>query len=325
MYVNPVTVEESPSKDLNQSSAFNRDSLTSPTITSSLQNGEAPQKVGPEVKGLTKAPTNQEIKYKRPPPRPPSLSSAGGMGLLFSSPPSLHALSSSAGKKKEEGRGGGEREERKSVSTSPHPSRPPVPLQSRTAPPLPPAPLRRTSSRKSTTRDVGEGREREKGQNPAKETVREGAGERGHDKAENKSGMLLLGEAVEQENSDQQDEVVKKGREDEKKENEIKEDDKQKASSQCQPLVKKPSRPVPPPRRKPCVPESPVCPNQAGGGLANQSAAVRVPPPSPARRPDVSLYSPQGSAVIGTDPDSCSTSSAEEEGEPSQEQEQSHK
>nr|XP_046268321.1 ras and Rab interactor 3 [Scatophagus argus] len=332
LYVNPVTVEESPNKDLNQPSSSKLDMITNQNTTSSLENGEAPQKVSPEVKGLTKATYNQEIKYKRPPPRPPSLSSGSGMGLLFSSPPSPHTSSSvnTAANRKEEGRGGvGEREERKSMSTSPPPSRPPVPLQSRAAPPLPPAPLCRTSSRKSTDRDVGEGREREKGQTPAKRSERERGGERGEDKTGSNSG--LLGEAADQENSSQlQEEEVKKDREETVKENEKqekeikmdKEDIKQKPSSQCPPLVKKPSRPVPPPRRKPCSPDSAVCPNQAGG--VSQSAGVRVPPQSPARRPDVSLYSPQGGAVIGTDPDSCSTSSTEEEGELNQEQEQNH-
>ncbi|XP_078031006.1 ras and Rab interactor 3 isoform X2 [Epinephelus lanceolatus] len=335
LYVNPVPVEESPNKDLNPSSISKLDNITNQNITSSLQNGEAPQKISTEVKGQTKTTTNQEIKYKRPPPRPPSLGS--GMGLLFSSPPLLHSSSSvpPAAERKEEGKGGvGEREERKSVSTSLTPSRPPVPLQSRAAPPLPPAPLRRTSSRKSTDREVGEGTEREKGQNPAKKTEREGGGEggeRGEEKTGSKSGQL--GEGGEQENSSQhQEEEVKKDKEktekeDEKEEKEMKtdkEEDKPKSSSPCPPSVKKPSRPVPPPRRKPCSPDAPVCPNQAGGGLANQSAGMRVPPPSPARRPDVSLYSPQGGAVLGTDPDSCSTSSTEEEGELNQEQEQNH-
>lgn len=334
LYVNPVTVEESP-KDLNHSSISKLDIITNQNVTSSLQNGEAPQKVSPEVKGQSKTTLNQEIKYKRPPPRPPSLGSGSGMGLLFSSPPSLHTSSSvtPAAERKEEGRGGvGEREERKSMSTSPPPSRPPVPLQSRAAPPLPPAPLRRTPSRKSSDQEVGEGREREKGQNPAKRTEREGGGERGLEKAGRKSG--LLGEGGEQENicHHQEEEVKKDGekreKEDEKEEKEMKMDkkeDKQKSSTQCPPLVKKPSRPVPPPRRKPCSPDAPVPPNQAGGGSANQSPGVRAPPPSPARRPDVSLYSPQGGAALGTDPDSCSTSSTEEEGEPNQEQEQNHK
>ncbi|XP_010742085.2 ras and Rab interactor 3 [Larimichthys crocea] len=335
LYVNPITVEESPDKVLNHSSTSKPDIIPNQNISSSLQNGEAPQKVNPEVKGPAKITSNQEIKYKRPPPRPPSLASGSGMGLLFSSASSHHTSSSvsPAAERKEEGRGGvGEREERKSMSTSPPPSRPPVPLQSRAAPPLPPAPLRRTSSRKSTDRDAGEGREREKGQNPAKRVE---GGERGEEKTVSKSG--LLSEGVEQENNSQHpEEEVKKDtekreKEDEKQEKEMvtdKEDDKQKSSSQCPSLVKKPTRPVPPPRRKPCTPETPVCPNQAGGGSTNQSvgagAGMRVPPPSPARRPDVSLYSPQGGAVLGTDPDSCSTSSTEEEGEGNQEQEQNH-
>lgn len=330
LYVNPVTVEESPNKDLNQSSKVSKlDLIPDQNITSSLQNGEAQQKNNPDVKGHTKTKPNQEIKYKRPPPRPPSLSSGSGMGLLFSSSPSpLTSSVTQAAEKKEEGRGG-VGEERK--STSPPPSRPPVPLQGRAAPPLPPAPLRRTSSRKSTDREVGETREREKGQNPPKNTEREGGGERDEEKPGSKSG--LLGEGVVQENiSQHQEEEVKKDgekkeKQDEKQEKEVKidkEDNKQKSSSQCPPLVKKPSRPVPPPRRKPCAPDIPGCPNQAGAGLANQTAGMRVPPPSPMRRPDVSLYSPQGGAVLGTDPDSCSASSTEEEGEANQEQEQNH-
>ncbi|XP_070699048.1 ras and Rab interactor 3 [Pempheris klunzingeri] len=325
LYVNPVTVEESPSKDLNHSSVSKLDIVTNQNATSSLQNGEAPQRVSQEVKGQPSITPNQEIKYKRPPPRPPSLSSGTGMGLLFSSPSSLHTSSSinPAAERKEEGRGGvGEKEERKSMSTSPPASKRPVALQNRAAPPLPPAPLSRTSSRKSTDRDMGEGREREKGQNPAKKTVTEGGGER----AEEKTGSS---EGVEHEDSGQhQEEKVKRDgekgeREEEKQQKETKidkDDDKQK--SQCPPQVKRPSRPVPPPRRKPVSPHTSVCPNQAAGGLA--TAGMRMPPPSPVRRPDVSLYSPQGGAVLGTDPDSCSTSSTEEEGEPNQEQDQNH-
>lgn len=332
LYVNPVTVEESPNKDLNHSSVSKLDIVTNQNISSSLQNGEVPQKISTEVKGQTKPMPKQEIKYKRPPPRPPSLGS--GMGLLFSSPPSPHTSSSvtPAAERKEEGKGGaGEKEERKSVSTSLTPSRPPVPPQGRAAPPLPPAPLRRTSSRKSTDREVGEGTEREKGQNPANKTERERGGERGGEKTGSKSGQL--GEGAERDNSSpHQEEEVKKDREkkekeDEKEEKEVKndkEEDKPKPSSHCPPGVKKPSRPVPPPRRKPSSPEAPVCPNQPGGGLAPQTAGMRVPPPSPARRPDVSLYSPQGGAVLGTDPDSCSNSSTEEEAELNQEQEQNH-
>lgn len=258
------------------------------------------------------------------------------MGLLFSSPslPQTPSSVSTAADRKEEGRGGGgEREERKSTFTSPPPSRPPALalLQSRTAPPLPPAPLRRTSSRKSTDPEVGEGTGREKGQNPAKTTEKEEGVEGREEKTGNKSG--LLGEVVEQENSsrhpEEEEEVKrdreKKEKEDEKEEKEVtmdKEEDKQTSGSQCVSLPAKPSRPVPPPRRKPA--DTPVCPSQAAGGLANQSAK-RAPPPSPVRRPDVSLYSPQGGVALGTDPDSCSASSTEEEGELIQEQEQNHR
>ncbi|XP_074548616.1 ras and Rab interactor 3 [Halichoeres trimaculatus] len=330
LYVNPVTVGETSNKDSNPPSISKPEIITNESIPVSLQNGEAPQAVSTEVKGQTKTTPAMEIKYKRPPPRPPSLSSGSGMGLLFSSPPSPHTLSSvnTAADRKEEGRGGvGEKEERKSMSTSPPPpSRPPVPLQSRAAPPLPPAPLRRTSSRKSNDRDIGEGREREKGQNPAKKTEREGGGERGEARTGSKSG--LLSEGVEEESSSQQkekEEVKQDGERREEEKQESKEDDKHKPGSQCPSLIKKPSRPVPPPRRKPSAPEIPVNPNQAGGGLTNQSAGMRgPPPPSPARRPDVSLYSPQGGAVLGTDPDSCSNSSTEEEGEQNHEQETNH-
>ncbi|XP_020511200.2 ras and Rab interactor 3 isoform X1 [Labrus bergylta] len=321
LYVNPVTVEETPNKDLNPPSISKPEIITSQNIPVSMQNGDAPEKVSTEANSQTKNMPNMEIKYKRPPPRPPSLSSGSGVGLLFSSPPNTSSSVNTAAERKEEGRGGvGEKEERKSMSTSPPPSRPPVPLQSRAAPPLPPAPLRRTSSKKSTDRDVAEGREREKGQNPAKKTEGEEGGERGEAKMGSKSG--LQSEGVEHEISGQQKEEEEGKREDEKQQN--KEEDKNKPSSTCPPLIKKPSRPVPPPRRKPSSPEAPVQPNQAGGGSTNQSAGMRVPPPPSARRPDVSLYSPQGGAVLGTDPDSCSTSSTEEEGEQNQEQEQNH-
>ncbi|XP_068194677.1 ras and Rab interactor 3, partial [Antennarius striatus] len=318
LYVNPVTVERSPSKDPGPFSVSNTENTTHGNISSSLQNGQPQQKVSPEVKGLNKTTSHREIKYKRPPPRPPSLSSGSGMGLLFSSSPPAHTSPPAAAKKREEGKGrGGEREDRKSPSASPHPARPPVPQQSRAAPPLPPAPLCRTSSRKSTAGDVGEGRGREKGQNP-KEAEREGSGER-RDQPERRSGLTREG-AQQKNNSECRDGGIQKER-DEKQEKDVDKDNKQRPSPQCPP-ARKPSRPVPPPRRKPSAAESPVCQNQAGGGLANHSVGVRVAPPSPARRPDVSLYSPQGGAVTGTDPDSCSTSSAEEEGEPGQDQEQ---
>ncbi|KAM6912800.1 ras and Rab interactor 3 [Xenentodon cancila] len=326
MYVKPVPVEEPPSKDLHPSSTSKPETLTKDTVTSSLQNGEGSQSIRPQVNAPTK--TNQEIKYKRPPPRPPSLGSGSGTGLLFSSTPALQistAVTPQA-EKKEEGKGGvGEGDERKSVSTSPPPpSRPPVPLQGRCAPPLPPAPLCRTSSRKSMEQETG----REKGQNPAKKTEKEVGGERGKEKIGSRGG--LVGEEAEQEAISQHEEdgVNKSGVEEQKEDKGVKmvKEDTPKSSPQCPPSTKKPSRPVPPPRTKPGFTDSPMCSSQAAGGLSNQSSGIRVPPPpSSARRPDVSLYSPQGGAALGPDPDSCSTSSTEEEGEPTQEQEQNHK
>uniref|UniRef100_A0AAV2JKQ7 Ras and Rab interactor 3 n=1 Tax=Knipowitschia caucasica TaxID=637954 RepID=A0AAV2JKQ7_KNICA len=73
--------------------------------------------------------------------------------------------------------------------------------------------------------------------------------------------------------------------------------------------AKKPSRPVPPPRRKPQSTELAACPNQAGAGGGGLGRSY----PPAGRRPDVSLYSPQGGAVLVTDPDSASTSSTEDE------------
>uniref|UniRef100_A0A096M7P9 Ras and Rab interactor 3 n=1 Tax=Poecilia formosa TaxID=48698 RepID=A0A096M7P9_POEFO len=62
--------------------------------------------------------------------------------------------------------------------------------------------------------------------------------------------------------------------------------------------IKKPSRPVPPPRTKPSLANSAGGSNQAAGGLT----------------------APQGAAGLAADLDSCSTSSTEEEGELNQEQ-----
>lgn len=314
-YVNPVTVEESSMKEPNQPLTSTLQTSTNQSVTSVLQNGETTQNTSLEVKGTKRAVNKEDIKYKRPPPRPPSVGTGSGMGLLFASIPQHTSTSvSSAAKKKEEVKGSsGVEEERK--PTSPAPSRPPVPLHSRGAPPLPPAPLCRISSRKSCNRDAGDGREREKGQNPAKKIEGTTGGEAGDPKTGCKSG--LLGEVGNTEKGSYEEGVKKengKG-EDEKKENESKleEDGKEKPSPQCPSSVKKPSRPVPPPRRKLC--DSPAPSN-------NQAAGMRAPGPAPARRPDVSLYSPQGGAVVGTDADSCSSSSTEEEGELPQEQEQ---
>ncbi|CAI5695071.1 ras and Rab interactor 3 [Oreochromis aureus] len=324
LYVNSVPVEERPkdtSKDPSPSSSTSKHNVsTNQSITSSLHNGEASQKLSTQVKGQTK--TSYELKYKRPPPRPPSLGSGAGMGLPFSPPPpSPQPLSSATpeAERKEEGKGGVvEREERKLALTSPPPSRPPVPPQGRAAPPLPPAPLCRTSpSRKGSERVAGEGTEREKGQNAAKKAEREEGGEQG-ERRKSKSGLLF-----EQDSRDQHQAVEEEEeKEGEGRGNEEEKEDKVRASPPCPPPGKKPSRPVPPPRKKPTSPDSPASPNQPRG--ATQSAPIKVPPASPARRPDVSLYSPQGGAILATQPDSSSTSSAEEDVELNQELEQNH-
>uniref|UniRef100_A0A667XXV7 Ras and Rab interactor 3 n=1 Tax=Myripristis murdjan TaxID=586833 RepID=A0A667XXV7_9TELE len=333
-YINPVAVEEN-AKDPDS----NLENTTSQNVSSSLQNGETAKKK-PEVRDQSKPTTNQEMspRYKRPPPRPPSLSLGSGSGLLSSLPPSANTSFSltPAAERKEEGRaGGGEKEERKSVSTSPPPLRPPVPLQSRTAPPLPPAPLRRTSSRKSKDQEGGKMTEREKGHNPAEKNEQDGAGELGEEKTGTNSSLTeqVAAQGGSCSSSQHQVEEVKKDdegvteRDEAREERQVKTDkegveEKQKSSYDCQPLLKKPSRPVPPPRRRqPYEHNTPSMPNLTGS--ANQSAGVRVVRPSPARRPDMSLYSPQGGAVDGTDPDSCSTSSTEEEGETNQDQDRS--
>ncbi|KAM9842015.1 ras and Rab interactor 3 [Aulostomus maculatus] len=305
LYVNPVPVEENPKKLLKDSPKH--DIITPQNISSPLQNGENPAKVIPEVKGQAKTMPNQQIKYKRPPPRPPSLGSGSGMGLLFSTPP---LILSPAADRKEEGRGGGgEREDRKSMSTSPPSSHAPTSTQSRSAPPLPPAPVHRSSYRKST--EGGEGTEREKGQSTAKEADQETVEEKGEEKSTEPDSKHPEEERKNEKEKEEEEKAVRVD----------KEEDKQKLGPQTQPPVRRPTRPVPPPRRKPCSPETIVNPVQGGGGPANQSPAMRAGPPSPARRPDVSLYSPQGGAVLGTDPDSGSASSTEEEGDLNQDQE----
>lgn len=316
--MNPVILEESSSPHPNQPNQppiSTRPTSTQQNVPSELQNGEASPNLSLEVKEAKKSGTNQDLKYKRPPPRPPSVAAGSGMGLLFASaPPTPSSTPSSAAKRKEEVKGSsGAEEERKPAS--PAPWRPPVPLHSRGAPPLPPAPLCRISSRKSSSRDAGDGRESEKGQNPAKKM--EGTTE-GENKTACQSGLpaeVGKGEA----NSPEKEVKKEKGAgEDEKREKETtsEEDGKEKAGSRCPPSARKPSRPVPPPRRKPS--DSPASSSQTTA--AQQGAGTRAP--APARRPDVSLYSPQGGSVMGTEPESCSSSSTEEEGDGSQEQEQ---
>ncbi|XP_028994616.1 ras and Rab interactor 3 isoform X3 [Betta splendens] len=310
-YINPVPVEMCSDIDPNMSSTCTH-GVTNQKSTSSPQNGETPQTVAPEVKGQIQNKPDKEMKYKRPPPRPPSLGSSSGTTLLFLAP-SLNQPSSSitkATEKKEDEKGVGAKENRKVMLTSPS-SRPPVFLQSRTAPPLPPAPLCCTSRRKSTVTEVGEDTGREKEQNPAKKTQKLGGGEKGEAKTGNKASH---GELVEQDNSHQQQEE-EEGKADRKKKGEKKEE-KVAIKKEEEQISAKQSRPVPPPRKRP--PETPVCPSQ------NKGLAKSPPSSSQMGWPDVSLYSPQGGAAIGTDADSCSTSSTEEEAESLQEQEQNH-
>ncbi|KAM4540688.1 ras and Rab interactor 3 isoform 2-T2 [Fundulus diaphanus] len=296
LYVNPVTVEEQPRAAGKASSAARLDSILSEEVTPSLHNGESAKKPTPQVKVP-----------KRPPPRPPSLSSGSGTGLLFSSSPSPRTPTSVTreSERKEEGRGAvSKKEEGKSVSTSPPPPRPSVPQQPRGAPP--PAPLQRSSGRQLAAKDDAHNAAKKMGEEEerAKEKTGGGAG--------------LLGEEAEQEDSRRKEEKLKST--EEEKEAVMEKEDKLKTSCPSSPS-KKPSRPVPPPRTKPGSSGSPAGPNQAAGGPTNPRAGIKIPPPSPTQRPDVSLYSPQGGAALGADLDSCSTSSTEEEAELNQEQE----
>uniref|UniRef100_A0A3B5KTY4 VPS9 domain-containing protein n=1 Tax=Xiphophorus couchianus TaxID=32473 RepID=A0A3B5KTY4_9TELE len=289
LYVNPVPVE-GPSSE-RKSSISKPESFLSEAVTPSLQNGEMSKKLPPRVKVP-----------KRPPPRPPSLTSG-----LLSSPLSPPATSSDTPEsdRKEEGRAVSEKEGRK--STSPPPPRPTAPqLPQGPVPPapqlpqgpVPPAPLQCTSGCQLPAK--------EDGQNLAKNTE----GEKRKEKWGSRAG--LLGEEVEQE------EAVKRKAQEEQ-ELKLGKEDMLKTNSTSSLAIKKPSRPVPPPRTKPSFANSAGGSNQAAGGPTDQSAGMKVPPPSPPQRPDVSLYSPQGGAALAADLDSCSISSTEEEGELNQE------
>uniref|UniRef100_A0A3B5KRF8 VPS9 domain-containing protein n=1 Tax=Xiphophorus couchianus TaxID=32473 RepID=A0A3B5KRF8_9TELE len=270
-----------------KSSISKPESFLSEAVTPSLQNGEMSKKLPPRVKVP-----------KRPPPRPPSLTSG-----LLSSPLSPPATSSDTPEsdRKEEGRAVSEKEGRK--STSPPPPRPTAPqLPQGPVPPapqlpqgpVPPAPLQCTSGCQLPAK--------EDGQNLAKNTE----GEKRKEKWGSRAG--LLGEEVEQE------EAVKRKAQEEQ-ELKLGKEDMLKTNSTSSLAIKKPSRPVPPPRTKPSFANSAGGSNQAAGGPTDQSAGMKVPPPSPPQRPDVSLYSPQGGAALAADLDSCSISSTEEEGE----------
>lgn len=290
LYVNPVPVE-GPSSE-RKSSISKPESFLSEAVTPSLQNGEMSKKLPPWVKVP-----------KRPPPRPPSLT----LGLLSSplSPPATPSDTPESDRK-EEGRAVSEKEGRK--STSPPPPRPTAPqLPQGPVPPapqlpqgpVPPAPLQCTSGCQLPAK--------EDGQNLAKNTE----GEKRKEKWGSRAG--LLGEEVEQE------EAVKRKAQEEQ-ELKLGKEDMLKTNSTSSLAIKKPSRPVPPPRTKPSFANSAGGSNQAAGGPTDQSAGMKVPPPSPPQRPDVSLYSPQGGAALAADLDSCSISSTEEEGELNQEQ-----
>ncbi|KAJ0008528.1 hypothetical protein NQD34_015943 [Periophthalmus magnuspinnatus] len=297
LHLNPVIVEENPiTPDKPETCTSPKpEEATSQNTTSPLHNGETPEKVNLGVKVHSNP--HLEMKYKRPPPRPPSVS--GGMGLLFSPTPS--SQSSAPDKKDEikEIKVAEDKTDKKSTSNAP--SRPPMP-QNRAGPPVPRAPLR--SSRKSSDREreKAEGMEREKGHNLTNEKEGAAVGEQGEERSE----RIRAAAQLEKESGCQQQ------REEGDAENDATED-KQKSGTSL--LVKKPSRPVPPPRRKSQTPDSPHCPTQAGAGGGGGTEGDRLPPPSAGRRPDVSLYSPQGGAVLVNDPDSASTSSTEEEAE----------
>ncbi|XP_077477363.1 ras and Rab interactor 3 [Stigmatopora argus] len=304
MYINPITLFEK--EETKQQNDFSESKLLinmPESINSDLLNGKSQPKENNQVKNQIKTNSNQDTKFKRPPPRPPSLGSSTGMGLLFSSPP-LEKNCSPAADKKEEGRvGGGDKPERKTALMSPPPTRPPVPLQSKAHPLLPPAPLRRTSSKSSTDGC-------EMGQKPLKGPEKQCEGL--------KEQACLLDDGDELLNTTHQaeaktDNMKEKG--DETIPGKNKEKDKQFG---CPLVVKGPSRPIPQPRKKLSPSDRPE------SGLANKNVGKKLGPPSPVRRPDVSLYSPQGCAMIGTDPDTCSNSSTEDEGVTNQEQDQNH-
>ncbi|KAM9777344.1 ras and Rab interactor 3 [Neosynchiropus ocellatus] len=281
LHVNPISVDRKSDKDLSVS----REDTSLPD--SVIQNGESPQKT--PVKSETIKTPHQETKYKRPPPRPPSLGSASGMGLLFS-------------EKKEEAKGGEERENRKLVSLSSVPLRPPVSLRS--APPLPPAPLRCTAVQKST-------KDQEKVAATESGTEESSVPKGGETEKSEGESLVLIEDSAENktEETKSEEEKVKEAGE------EVRDADKASATqSSKQPSVKRPTRPVPPPRRKTCPPEV----------FVSSIPAANQPKAAPPRRPDVSLYSPEGGAMVDADPDSGTNSSTEEEGELNLDQKHSH-
>ncbi|CAL8285019.1 unnamed protein product [Lota lota] len=267
---------------------------------------------------------SNKLKFKRPPPRPPSLCEGLAAAL-----PCCTAAAASPPAAGEEGRkdmAGGEDERvrferglkdaRKTEPplSPPPPSRPPVPSQARPPPRHPPrhppAPLRRASSRSGTA--PGGGAKGVKGEEG------EGAGDDQRASSSPTISDLLQLDAPAHSSrhrwKTEEDEAVER-KEDGGKEREEEEGEKGPNTTSpplpSQSSWKRPSRPVPPPRRK----QAPKPPEPVGGAgsTANQCVGIRVGPPSSVRRPDVSLYSPQGGAAVGADPDSCSPSSSEED------------
>ncbi|RVE66359.1 hypothetical protein OJAV_G00106530 [Oryzias javanicus] len=187
-------------------------------------------------------------------------------------------------------------------------------MQGRSAPFLPPAPLQCAPPRKQPDQNEGERTLKENSQNPLNETQKEQRGERGKGDAVERGGPPTEDPA--QRASSQCEAEVNKDGGQQQQEGKM-EDKEVKKVMEDKHLAKRPSRPVPPPRTKMVSSSSVASCSQAGWGAA--SSGMKIPPPQPARRPDVSLFSPQGGAAVGADPDSCDTSSTEEEGEPSQE------
>uniref|UniRef100_A0A096M8T8 Ras and Rab interactor 3 n=1 Tax=Poecilia formosa TaxID=48698 RepID=A0A096M8T8_POEFO len=288
LYVNPVPVE-GPSSE-RKSSVSKPQSFLSEAVTPSLQNGETSKKLTPQVK-VPKRPkeegrgavSEKEVrKSTSPPPQRPTTPQLP-QGTV---PPAPQLPQGTVPPAPQLPQG--------TVPPAPQLPQGPVPP----APQLPqgtvpPAPLQCTSGCQLPAK--------EDRQNLAKNTE----GEKRKEKWGSRAG--LLGEEAEQE-----EEVVKRKAQEEQ-ELKLGKEDTLKTNSTSSLAIKKPSRPVPPPRTKPSLANSAGGSNQAAGGLTDQSTGMKVPPPSPTQRPDVSLYSPQGAAGLAADLDSCSTSSTEEE------------
>ncbi|CAL8292116.1 unnamed protein product [Arctogadus glacialis] len=260
---------------------------------------------------------SNKLRFKRPPPRPPSLcagspagppcGAAGGDGPPCGAaggggPPGGIASPSAVGEEGHFEKLLKEARKTEPPLSPPPPSRPPVPWQARPPPCQPPAPPRRASPNTAP----GGGAEGPMGEEG------EGAGQE-----QRASGSPTIGDLLQLQAPAQSSQTDGRTTEEREEEGGKEREEEEGGLSTTSPTLpsqsscKRPPRPVPPPRRK----QAPKPPEPAGGaGLtANQCAAVRATPPSSVRRPDVSLYSPQGGAAVGADPDSCSPSSSEED------------